>query len=667
MSSAPIIPASFHCEVGRTYRAEDARAASLGLIPASRTVSGADAFTNAAARMGWGTPNLAESADYELIRISYDYWLLITLYRNHWISRRIIDAPAQDMVRTWVKIQSEMPPDDIARVERAIRLTRTKSNMLKAIKWARLFGGAGALIILEGHENKLDEPLKLDEVELGSYRGIIPFDRWVGITPDAGVSSDVTKPLEFNLPEHYRVSRPGGQGFRVHASRILRFCGPDVPAPENQAQLHWGISALELTYEEIRKRDNMSWNILSLTFRANLLAMRDKNLAGMLSGASMNAKALALFEQRMTAMNHLLSNQSMMVLPEDGELTSVNYSFAGLSDIYQQFQLDIAGAAQIPVTRLFGRTLTGLGQSNDADEAIYEERIAMEQDEQLLPQLDRLYAVICASELGEVPDDITLTFPSIRVLSEDEKSKIATESTSNVINAMNSGLFDRPQALKEIKQQSALTGFGTNITDEDIEAAEKAESLGLGGPLGEETPEGDDPEDDSEDPVAEKKEKTSDNLDARRKFIAAMAGRFGNGKSRDAFQNREFGGVPITVERSKGQRRVLKNDSGNVVYDRTLLHDYGFIRGTIGRDGDEVDVIIGPDESAANVFVADMIDLGPDVDKRSDEDKVLLGFRSEAEARAAFLSMYPPEFLGSLKRMSIKEFADGWLATEITA
>ena len=61
-------------------------------ISAGMSGTAADMFTNAAARMGWGTPNLAEATDYVLERFSYDYWMLITLYRNHWISRKIVEA-----------------------------------------------------------------------------------------------------------------------------------------------------------------------------------------------------------------------------------------------------------------------------------------------------------------------------------------------------------------------------------------------------------------------------------------------------------------------------------------------------------------------------------------------------------------------------------------------
>jgi hypothetical protein len=41
---------------------------------------GFDYFRNLAARMGYGTPSLAEGTEYEMVRLSNDYWLMLTLY-----------------------------------------------------------------------------------------------------------------------------------------------------------------------------------------------------------------------------------------------------------------------------------------------------------------------------------------------------------------------------------------------------------------------------------------------------------------------------------------------------------------------------------------------------------------------------------------------------------
>ena len=456
---------------------------ALGLTPAQATAF--DAFTNMAARTGWGTPSLTEGTSYELVRWSYDYWLLITLYRNHWIPRRIVDQPASDMVRAWPTLSTEVEPDDLSKIDKALRRTKTKAKIFEALKYARLFGGSGALIVIDGQEKELEEPLKPENIELGSYAGLIPFDRWTGISPDGNVCTDITKPADFNLPEFYRVQGPsGGSNFRVHSSRILRFTGPTVPTPEREAQSYWGVSVLESIYEELRKRDNLSANLINLSFRASLLGVQVPELGQMLSGAGMNGEALAAFYGRMEQLNHLLSNQGMMLLGKDGRMESVNWTASGWGELYGMFQMDIAGAAEMPVTRLFGRTPSGLGQSNDADEAIYEEKIAMDQDIGLRPQLEKLYPVIFMSELGEVPDDVVLKFPSIRVLDEAAKSTLATALVTNVTALVNAGILDKPTAMKELAQQSEMTGFCTNISKASIEAAEKAEAAGLGG-LGE--------------------------------------------------------------------------------------------------------------------------------------------------------------------------------------
>ena len=118
------------------------------------------------------------------------------------------------------------------------------------------------------------------------------------------------------------------------------------------------------------------------------------------------------------------------------------------------------------------------------------------------------------------------------------------------------------------------------------------------------------------------------------------------------------GGIPLGIEYVAGSRRRLRNADGKIVYDRKLRHDYGFIKGSVGRDGDAIDVIVGPNHDSEDVFVIDMRDLGPDVDAREDEDKVCLGFEDEAAALDAFCHMYGKDWVRSVMDMSIDEFKD---------
>lgn len=432
-----------------------------------------DSFRNMPARMGAGTPSLAEGTEYILERWSNNYFLMITLFRNHWLARRIVEKPAQDMCKHWCKLECELKPDLIADFDRAIRRTYTPNKIEQALVWANLYGGSGALMVIDGHEDILDEPLDLDDIAPNTYKGVIPFDRWSGISPKGSISSDITNPSQFGLPEMYTVNDPnGGEIFEIHSSRILRFTGPNLPNPEYQAQNYWGISKLEVVYEELRKRDNMSWSILQLLFRAQILTQVNPELASMLSGAGGSADAQQLFWQTYQTQNELLSNQSMLILGKDGKLESHAYSFGGVAEIYSQFQMDTSGAADMPVSLLFGRTVSGIGQTNDSDVRNYEQSTGQKQNTEVRPQLDRLYPVICMSEFGEVPDDLDFKFPSVRVLTEEEKSEIADKGGKLIIDLFTAGIISQKTALLEIKTMSETTGIGTNITDEDIAKAD---------------------------------------------------------------------------------------------------------------------------------------------------------------------------------------------------
>lgn len=469
-----------------------ARAAQkkMGLLGESKDFPGveqmlrsraSDFMRNAAARSGLGVPNLVNDTQYDLVRFTYNYWELITLFETHWLARRIVEAPAQDMIRTWPKVVSELAPEDIGAIDRVIRRTGLKRDILTARTWANLFGGAGCLMVIEGDENRLHEPLKLDNIEIGSFKGLIPFDRWSGIQPNGNVGNDIEDPSYVNVPEKYTVTMTGGGTFEVHASRILRFLGLENPTPEREAYSWWGVSELEPVIEDIKKYDNLNWNVINLSFRANLLGLKYPDLAQMLSGLGAPNNARTRWAEKMSELNHLMSNQSLIPLPVDGGLESAQYSFSGLSEVMLTQMLVICAAARMAFTRLWGRSFTGLGSSaNEGDEKVYEERIATENEIKQRPQLEKLYPVLFMSTLGEVPDDFDLVFPSIRVLDEKEKSDLAKAVVDTLTVALNSNIISPRKYAQELKKSSEQTDIFTNLDDEFIEKLSDDVEAGLG-------------------------------------------------------------------------------------------------------------------------------------------------------------------------------------------
>lgn len=114
-------------------------------------------------------------------------------------------------------------------------------------------------------------------------------------------------------------------------------------------------------------------------------------------------------------------------------------------------------------------------------------------------------------------------------------------------------------------------------------------------------------------------------------------------------------GLTLAIENEAGSIRRGRKPDGTEWATR-MLYAYGEILRTEGVDGDPVDVFLGPEmETAPMVYVVHQNTVGQwDV---YDEDKCMLGFLSEDEARQAFLDCYDdPRFLGPITAMPVEEF-----------
>jgi len=114
-------------------------------------------------------------------------------------------------------------------------------------------------------------------------------------------------------------------------------------------------------------------------------------------------------------------------------------------------------------------------------------------------------------------------------------------------------------------------------------------------------------------------------------------------------------GMKIAIENPKGSRRYY---DGGKKYN-VMKNHYGYFNITKGKDGDAVDVFLGPDiEDFDKVYCVDQ----NNSDGEFDETKVMLGFSSKEEAKDAYMSNYSPDWKGfrDITAVSIKDFKK-WL------
>lgn len=115
-----------------------------------------------------------------------------------------------------------------------------------------------------------------------------------------------------------------------------------------------------------------------------------------------------------------------------------------------------------------------------------------------------------------------------------------------------------------------------------------------------------------------------------------------------------FQGLEIAIENPAGSVREGVDDSGKK-WRTKMRNSYGYVKRSTGKDGDHVDVFLGPNPDATHAYV--IRQLRPPSFTRPDEDKAVLGADSEAEARRIYLAHYDdPRFLGRIIAMPMDEF-----------
>lgn len=116
-------------------------------------------------------------------------------------------------------------------------------------------------------------------------------------------------------------------------------------------------------------------------------------------------------------------------------------------------------------------------------------------------------------------------------------------------------------------------------------------------------------------------------------------------------------GLDVSIENPRGSVRSGV-DAGGKTWSHTMSDHYGYVRGTVGADGDHVDVYVGPKPEARRVFVVDQIhqDTG-----KFDEHKAMMGFASKRDALAAYRSNFDKGWkVGPVRDFTMDQFKD-WL------
>jgi len=426
----------------------------------------ADGFDNFVGRLGLGRDNpLAAGRYVSGSQVTRKRAELEAMYRDSWIVGRMVDVVAEDMVKSQLDIQTQLPPGDVDALLQYMRRTGVSPRLRDAIKWGRLYGGAIAAILIDGQD--MATPLDMDNIPRGSFRGLHVLDRWQ-VTPSTELIADLGPMLGY--PKFYTVHNADKtSAFSIHYTRAIRFIGVDLPYWQRISEMGWGASVVERAYDRILALDSATHGSANLIMRSYLRVIGIDRLREVLAAGGQAEAALTKMFQMIRLMQ---TNEGLTILDKADTFATHNWSFAGMYDALQAFAEQISGASEIPLVRLLGQSPKGFS-SGDSDLRTYYDSIATKQDDDLRPAHETLLPILARSLWGKpLPEGTSFNYLSLWQPTETEKSAIATADAQSVAGLFSAGIISEGQALSELRGAGRVTGRFTSIRDEDIEAAE---------------------------------------------------------------------------------------------------------------------------------------------------------------------------------------------------
>jgi hypothetical protein len=441
-------------------------------------VKTADGFDNFISKLGLNNDNALSAGTYTFNLVTRNRIMLEAAYRGSWIVGKIIRCVPEDMTKKGIALTTTKGEKELPKFKAAVSRLQISQSLCTLESWARLYGGAIAVIQIKGQD--LSTPLRLETITKGQFEGLTVYDRWQ-LNPD--LSRLIDSGPEMGLPKYYDIvnsvtsMQPDAKSatgqIRVHHTRCIRQIGILLPYSQAITEMLWGESVLEQLWDRLISFDNATMSCASLIDRANLRTVKiDKLREVIAAGGQAQAGLEAMFE----LMRRMQVNEGLTLLDKEDEFSATPYTFSGLSDMMLQFAQQLSGAIDTPLIRLFNQSPAGLNATGDGDLQMYADNILAKQESNYRNPWEVLVKIMWRSEFDkDLPDDASFTFVPIKQASETEKTNNAKTTAETIIGAYEAGLINRATGMVELRNSSETTGLFSNIKDEDIAEAEDDE------------------------------------------------------------------------------------------------------------------------------------------------------------------------------------------------
>lgn len=391
------------------------------------------------------------------------------IYADDGLGAKIIDTLPEDMMKQGWHYEFEDEKEGFSEYEKiyhkVFKEIMASAKITNALKWSRLYGGC--LILLGVYDGEqLDSPLNLNKIKRFENLKLIPRNDVMYGSMEWQMNPNLPR---FGQVEFYPVMFRIGNQFqtmRVHYSRVIELHGIEIPT--SQASMipveirYWGLSVLQRVQDRLKDLGSSFNSLSQLLTETTITKYKYKDLAEILSSND----GEKLVQNRLQAMDLMKSVFHSVLMDMDEDVVRDTISFAGISEILDQFMKMMSASTGYPMTKLFGISPGGLNSTGDSDMYQYYDLVRAKQETELLPIIERIVHII--SQWQKIPEP-TIKFNPLEQMTEKEQAELDEKkaNTEMIKMQMYQGYIDMgimtPEIVEELEFGNTLKEMQAKI------------------------------------------------------------------------------------------------------------------------------------------------------------------------------------------------------------
>lgn len=367
--------------------------------------------------------------------------ILSELYVEHGIIQTLVDQPIDDAFRKGVIFNSDqLSEDEIEDLKNYIKKNNVLQIIGQAMKWTRLYGGGGLIVVTEQDPMSPLSPLK--QKDSLSFKSADMWELFYSSENPIGGYDDIS-PFHEDSEHNFNF-----YGIRINASRVLIARGKEAPSFIKPRLRGWGMSVVERVVRALNSYLKNNDVVFELLDEAKVDVFKMKGFNSALATKAGTAR----IEKSVQETNQLKNFHKAIVMDLEDEYEQKQMSFSGLGEMLDQIRQEIASALKMPISKIFGVSSTGFNSGED-DIEVYNAMLESEVRTPAEPIILSAVRLVCEHLFGYAPDDLTIEFHPLRVLSAEQEENVKNLKYNRYSGLLAQGLFTDKEFAEQCKKE----------------------------------------------------------------------------------------------------------------------------------------------------------------------------------------------------------------------